>query len=218
MQHHTVIAIDGPAASGKSSVSKALASRLGYLYVNTGSMYRAVTWLALRLGVDVGDAAAVEQLMQQAAFECVKGDGFSSFLVNGEDPADDLVSPEVNAAVSQIATLQEVRRRLVSLQRDCALHQPLVMEGRDIGTVVFPETPYKFYVDASAEVRAARRAGQGLEDSVNQRDAMDKARKESPLLVAQDAQRIDTSHMSLNEVVDEIFSRLQASGIRPPTA
>ena len=215
MQHHTVIAIDGPAASGKSSVSKALASRLGYLYVNTGSMYRAVTWLALRLGVDVGDAAAVEQLMQQAAFECVKGDGSSSFLVNGEDPADALVSPEVNAAVSQIATLQEVRRRLVSLQRDCALNQPLVMEGRDIGTVVFPE---KFYVDASAEVRAARRAGQGLQDSVNQRDAMDKARKESPLLVAQDAQRIDTSHMSLNEVVDEIFSRLQSAGIRPPTA
>jgi CMP/dCMP kinase len=218
MQHHTVIAIDGPAASGKSSVSKALASRLGYLYVNTGSMYRAVTWLALRLGVDVGDAAAVEHLMQQAAFECVKGDGFSSFLVNGEDPADALVSPEVNAAVSQIATLQEVRRRLVSLQRDCALNQPLVMEGRDIGTVVFPETPYKFYVDASAEVRAARRAGQGLQDSVNQRDAMDKTRKESPLLIAPDAQRIDTSHMSLSEVVDEIFSRLQAAGIRPPTA
>jgi len=213
MQHHTVIAIDGPAASGKSSVSKALAARLGYLYVNTGAMYRAVTWLALRLGVDVADPPAVEQLMDHASFQCSLLDGASVFLVNGENPEDALVSPEVNNAVSKIATHQEVRRRLVALQRDCALNHPLVMEGRDIGTVVFPETPYKFYVDASAEVRAARRAGQGLQDSVNQRDAMDSSRKESPLAVAPDAQRIDTSHLSLSEVVDEIFSRLNSAGI-----
>ncbi|NBV85761.1 MAG: (d)CMP kinase [Verrucomicrobia bacterium] len=218
MQHHTVIAIDGPAASGKSSASRILASRLGYIYVNTGGMYRAATWLALRLAVNTKDSAAVEQLMHEASFECVLVDGVSRFLVNGEDPADDLTSPEVNAAVSQIATLHPVRTRLVALQRDCALAQPVVMEGRDIGTVVFPETPYKFYIDASAEVRAARRAGQGLKDSVTERDAMDSGRKESPLTVAPDAQRIDTSHMNLEQVVEEILARLKTEGIEPHTA
>ncbi|MEI6870968.1 MAG: (d)CMP kinase [Verrucomicrobiota bacterium] len=215
MQHNTVIAIDGPAASGKSSASRILASRLGYLYVNTGVMYRGATWLALRLAVDIKDAAAVGQLMHEASFECVLVDGVSRFLVNGEDPGEELVSPEVNAAVSQIATLQAVRTRLVALQRDCALTQPVVMEGRDIGTVVFPETPYKFYIDASAEVRAARRASQGLQDSVVERDAMDSGRKDSPLAVAADAQRIDTSHMNLGQVVEEILARLEPAGIRP---
>lgn len=212
---HIVIAIDGPAASGKSSVSRALAQRLGYVYVNTGAMYRAVTWRALQLAIDPSDAAAVEQLLETTALECCTDGGQSCFLINGVDPGEALVSPEVNAAVSKIASQPLVRRRLVAMQRGYAERYPSVVEGRDIGTVVFPDTPHKFYIDASPEVRAARRAGQGLHDSVVQRDAMDSARKDSPLAVASDAEVIDSSHSSVEEIVVSLLKRLEAKGILP---
>lgn len=212
---HIVIAIDGPAASGKSSVSRALAQRLGYVYVNTGAMYRAVTWHALQLAIDPSDAAAIEHLLETTALECCIDGGKSCFLINGVDPGEALVSPQVNAAVSKIASQPLVRRRLVAMQREYAEQHPSVVEGRDIGTVVFPETPHKFYIDASPEVRAARRAGQGLHDSVVQRDAMDSARKDSPLAVAPDAAVIDSSHSSVDEVVEDVLKKLAAKGILP---
>ena len=210
---HLVIAIDGPAASGKSSVSRAHAQRLGFALVNTGVMYRAVTWHVLQSTVDPGDAKAVEDLLESSRIECGVQEGQSRFLINGVEPGESLVSPGVNAAVSKVASLPGVRRRLVALQRACAELYPSVMEGRDIGTAVFPDTPHKFYIDASPEVRAARRAGQGLNDSVVQRDAMDSARKDSPLMVARDAQVIDSSHMSIEGVVSEILKRLQEKGV-----
>ena len=212
---HTVIAIDGPAASGKSSVSRELAQRLGYVYVNTGAMYRAVTWHALQLAVDPTDASAIEHLLETASLECSVSGGQSCFLVNGMDPDEALVSPPVNAAVSKIASQPVVRRRLVALQRGYAELFPTVVEGRDIGTVVFPDTPHKFYIDASPEVRAARRAGQGLHDSVVQRDAMDSARQDSPLMIAQDAVVIDSSNLSVGEVVLDVLKQLQSKGITP---
>lgn len=212
---HIVIAIDGPAASGKSSVSKELARQLGYVYVNTGAMYRAVTWHALHSGVDPADAHAVLHLLDGSSLECGIENGQSSFRVNGTDPGDALVSEEVNGAVSKVASQPDVRRRLVALQRTYAQLQPSVMEGRDIGSAVFPDTPYKFYIDASVEVRAARRAGQGLADSVALRDAMDKARKDSPLLVPQGAQVIDSSLMTVGDVVKIILEALNPRGIHP---
>ncbi len=212
---HIVIAVDGPAASGKSSVSREIARRLGYLYVNTGAMYRAVTWLVLHSELDPSDASSVEQLLANSELECGVRDGASCFRVNGSDPGDALVSAEVTAAVSKVASQPSVRRRLVSLQRLYANQQPSVMEGRDIGSAVFPETPHKFYIDASAEVRAARRAGQGLQDSVTQRDAMDSSRRDSPLTIPEGADVIDSSHMNVQEVVSEILTRLALKGIRP---
>jgi cytidylate kinase len=215
---HPVICLDGPAASGKSTVARLVARDLGYVYVDTGAMYRAFTFLTLEAGHDPASRSRMKELLSRVDFHADIQNGEIALCEGTRDLVPHIRLPEVNAAVSIVSALPELREHLVNLQRKLRLSAPLVMEGRDIGTVVFPETPYKFYVDASAEVRAARRAGQGLEDSVNQRDAMDKARKESPLLIAPDAQRIDTSHMSLSEVVDEIFSRLQAAGIRPPTA
>ncbi len=213
-----VVAVDGPAASGKSSVSRALAHRLGYVYVNTGAMYRAVTWLALQKGVDPADATAVEHLLEASRLEAGIEDGQSCFRVEGVDPAEALVSPEVNSGVSKIATLACVRNRLVEMQREYGLHCHSVMEGRDIGSVVFPQTPAKFYIDASVEVRAARRLGQGLNDPVALRDAMDSARKSSPLTVPDGAWVIDSSHMSVAQVVAEMLRLLQPLGILPVSA
>ncbi len=212
---HTVIAIDGPAASGKSSVSKELARQLGYVYVNTGAMYRALTWHALHSGVDPSDSEAVRHLLDGSSLECGIEDGQSSFRVNGTDPGDALVSEAVNGSVSKIASQPEVRRRLVELQRSYAQIQPSVMEGRDIGSAVFPDTPYKFYIDASVEVRAARRAGQGLSDSVALRDAMDKTRRDSPLLIPEGAHVIDSSLMTVGDVVKIILEILVPLGIGP---
>ena len=210
-----VIAVDGPAASGKSSVSKELARRLGYVYVNTGAMYRAVTWLALQKRVDLASARAVEQLLSESTLEADILDGQSVFRVDGVDPGEALVSAEVNAGVSKIATLSSVRTRLVELQRHYGARCDSVMEGRDIGSVVFPGTAAKFYIDASVEVRAARRLGQGINDPVALRDAMDSARKSSPLTVPEGAWVIDSSQMSVNAVVDLMLEFLLPLGILP---
>jgi cytidylate kinase len=210
-----VVAVDGPAASGKSSVSRALARRLGYVYVNTGAMYRAVTWLVLRKRVDLSDATAVESLLEASRLDAGIKDGQSCFWVDGVDPGDALVSPEVNAAVSKIAGLACVRERLVDIQRQYASRCHSVMEGRDIGSVVFPDTPAKFYIDASAEVRAARRLGQGLQDPVALRDAMDSSRRSSPLTIPDGAWVIDSSEMSVVDVVSKMLHLLQPLGILP---
>lgn len=215
MTHHPVIAIDGPAASGKSSVAKALARRLGVVFVNTGAMYRAVTWLAIRSSVNVHDESAVLALWLGATVEYGVADHQSTLRVNGEDLSPHLGSAEVNANVSAIAALPAVREELVARQRDYAVTQPLVMEGRDIGTVVFPHTPYKFYIDASLEVRSRRRAAQGLHDDLATRDRLDASRAASPLRVADGAEVIDSSELSIEGVVDAIVERLVARGYAP---
>jgi cytidylate kinase len=209
-----VIAIDGPAASGKSSVARALARQLGIAYVNTGSMYRAVTWHALRSGVAPADADAVIALMGRTQFTCGFDAGSeSTFLIDGADPVE-LTSEAVNTNVSQIAAIAEVRRVLVDLQRTYANERSIVMEGRDIGSVVFPETQFKFYIDASPEVRAQRRASQGLQDSITQRDQLDSGRVASPLMIAENAHVIDSSHLTIDGVAGEIVGRLKLKGLR----
>ena len=210
---HIVIAIDGPAASGKSSVARALARKLRYVYVNTGAMYRAVTWLALEKGVPPLDAGRVQQLLHFTEMECGVRDGESTILLDGVDPGPHLVSQGVNANVSAIASIPDVRRLLVRKQRAYAFDYDVVMEGRDIGSAVFPETPYKFYIDASAEVRALRRAKQGLQDSIASRDKQDSTRRASPLIIAEDAHVIDSSNLTVEGVTGEIFGRLKQKGL-----
>jgi len=210
---HIVIAIDGPAASGKSSVARALARKLRYVYVNTGAMYRAVTWLALEKGVPTMDAGRVNQLLHFNEMVCGVRDGESTILLDGVDPTPHLVSEAVNANVSAIASLPDVRRLLVKKQRNFAADYDVVMEGRDIGSAVFPETPYKFYIDASAEVRAQRRAKQGLQDPIAARDRQDSSRRTSPLIIAEDAHVIDSSNLTVEGVVGEVFGRLKQKGL-----
>lgn len=210
---HIVIAIDGPAASGKSSVARALARKLRYVYVNTGAMYRAVTWLALEKGVPPVDAGRVNQLLHYTDMVCGVSEFESTITLDGIDPAPYLVSEGVNANVSLIAAIPEVRRVLTKKQRAFAFDYDVVMEGRDIGSAVFPETPYKFYIDASAEVRAQRRARQGLQDSIASRDKLDSTRRTSPLVIAEDAHVIDSSNLTIEGVVGEIFGRLKQKGL-----
>lgn len=214
---HRVIAIDGPAASGKSSVARRLAHRLGFIYVNTGAMYRVATLLVLRRGVAAegteGAEAAVSELVADGgAITFGISDGASTLLLDGKDPGEALSSPEVNAAVSWVAAIPAVREALVAQQRKFGEGQNIVMEGRDIGSVVFPDTPYKFYVDASLEVRAQRRALQGFTDDLAKRDKIDSSRATSPLVIPQGAEVVDSSSLSLEEVVDEIYKRLQQQG------
>jgi cytidylate kinase len=217
MAVHIVIAIDGPAASGKSSVARALARRLRFRYVNTGAMYRAITWLAVLRGVSPKDADAVSALLAATCIECgFDATGESTILLDGMDPAPHLNDASVTASVSAIASIPEVRRRLVAKQRACCTETDVVMEGRDIGSAVFPETPYKFYIDATLEVRAARRVRQGVADRIEARDKQDSSRPMSPLIIAEDAHVVDSSHLTIDGVVGEIIGRLKLKGLALP--
>lgn len=198
---HRAVAIDGPAASGKSTVAKRLASSLGMVMVNSGAMYRAVTWQLLAEGVDPADAAAVILALKKMDLACGQENSFSTIAVNGRILVEELRSEQVNHAVSKVAAIAEVRERLVQLQRDYLLRSDVVMEGRDIGSVVFPDTPFKIYIDASEEVRRARRAADGEADAVADRDKQDSQRKTAPLKIADGATVIDSSEMQIEEVV-----------------
>ena len=157
MPAHHIIAIDGPAASGKSSVARALAQRLGFSYVNSGAMYRALTWHVLRRGLNVQQPAAVATAIEQSRIVCDLVDKQSRILIDDRDPTPHLRDHDVNRTVSLVSSVPRVREILVAHMRAYAKKDNLVMEGRDIGSVVFPETPFKFYIDASPEVRAQRR-------------------------------------------------------------
>jgi len=211
-----IIAIDGPAASGKSSVARTLARRLRFLYINTGAMYRAVTWLAVKKGIATDDEAAVLGMLDDCGMRFELHGTESAIELPGEDIASHLGDQEVNQDVSNIATMAGVRQRLVARQRAFAGDGSLVMEGRDIGSAVFPETPYKFYIDASQEVRARRREAQGLLDEISKRDRTDSSRKASPLIIAEDAHVIDSSYLTIDGVVGEIIGRLKLRGLPLP--
>lgn len=210
---NTVIAIDGPAASGKSSVARRLAERLEWGFVNTGAMYRAITWHLLRSGVDVHDPSAVVAELRALEFDCQIIERQSVIRINGVDPGDALTSEEVAGNVSAVASIPEVRELLVARQRALSDLGHIVMEGRDIGTSVFPRTPYKFYIDAAPEIRAKRRRLQGMTDEVAHRDRIDSSRKASPLTVAPGAIVIDSSDLTIEQVVDEVIQRTTALGL-----
>ncbi|MBA2271072.1 MAG: (d)CMP kinase [Chthoniobacterales bacterium] len=211
-----VVAIDGPAASGKSSVARELARKLGFVYVNSGAMYRAIAWFVLDRGTDFHDAAAVTRLVETARIECDLEGGESRIQIDGVDPASHLRDVRVNEAVSPVSSVPRVRELLGAQMRSYASSHDVVMEGRDIGSVVFPETPYKFYIDASPEVRAKRRAAQGHADQIAMRDQADSSRKTAPLMIAEDAHVIDSSQLSIEGVVGQIVERLRVQGWEAP--
>ena len=208
-----VVAIDGPAASGKSSVARALARRLGFDYVNSGAMYRAATWFVLERGVSPGDADAIAQLIEGTKIECTMEGHVSKIVIDGIDPSEHLCDDRVNAEVSLVSSVPRLREILVAKMRGYARDRDIVMEGRDIGSVVFPETPYKFYIDASPEVRLRRREAQGLRDQIAARDRADSSRRASPLIIAEDAHVIDSSNLTIEGVVGEIVGRLKIKGM-----
>ena len=207
-----VIAIDGPAASGKSTVARDLARALGFVHVNSGAIYRAVTRAVLDAGIDPANAPAVETHLHRLRIECGQCGGEGTIEVNGA-VAERLNTPEVNAAVSPVARIPAVRAALYPLQRRYASLANIVMEGRDIGSAIFPETPYKYYIDATPEVRARRRAAQGFTDSVADRDFQDSTRQTAPLRRAEGALVIDSSELSVEKVVDRIVDDLRAKGL-----
>jgi cytidylate kinase len=211
---HPVIAVDGTAASGKSTFSRQLARRLGYAYVNTGLMYRGVTWYLQQRNTPLENAEVVAREIEAAQVQTSLHDGEIAFLVAGQDPIPHVRDGKVNEGVSLVAQVGGVRKLLVAEQQRLAEQAPLVMEGRDIGTVVFPQTPYKFYLDAHPEVRAQRRSQQGETDVIQQRDVLDQQRKHSPLTCAPDALRLDSGHSSVEELVELALKHLANRGLK----
>ncbi len=210
---HQIIAIDGPAASGKSSVARELARRLGFVYVNSGAMYRSMTWRVLERGISPNDALEIKHLAESAAITCELRDRDSVMRIDGVDPEPFLREDRVNENVSRVSSVPRVREILVDHLRHYAEANDLVMEGRDIGSVVFPWTPFKFYIDASPEIRLRRREAQGQRDRISARDEADSSRRASPLIIAEDAHVIDSSNLTIDGVVGEIIGRLKLKGL-----
>jgi cytidylate kinase len=199
-----LIAIDGPAGAGKSTVSRAVAERLGLDRLDTGAMYRSVAWEALRRGVDPADQAAVADIAATADIEVAK-----AVTINGADVTDAIRTPAVSRAVSIVAANPAVRRELVARQRRWADGRTGgVVEGRDIGSVVFPHATVKVYLTASPEERARRRGHDESADGVARRDRLDSTRQASPLTQAPDAHVLDTTGRSVEDVVEEVLSWL----------
>lgn len=205
-----IIAIDGPAASGKSTVARRVAAALQCVFVNSGEMYRAFTWWVLHNKIDPQDTEAVIKLLNETTFSTGEENLIGTITVQGQRLDDSqLKNDAINGSVSAIAAIPEVRARLVAEQRGYASFETLVMEGRDIGTVVFPDTPYKFFIDAAPEIRAARRSKEGIADSVEARDLADSMRVASPLKVAKDAMVVDSSYLDIDEVVTLVLDAIE---------
>jgi len=213
LNSHCVVAIDGPAASGKSTVAREIARRLGFVYVNSGAMYRAITWHVLEQGLDGAASERIPGLIEKTKIRCDISSKASRIIINDLDPAPHLRDARVNNQVSQVSAVPQVRGVVDELMRQCARDYDLVVEGRDIGSIVFPDTPYKFYIDASPEVRHRRRAAEGQRDEIAARDRADSSRVAAPLVIAEDALVVDSSHLTIDGVVGEIIGRLKMKGL-----
>jgi len=211
-----VIAIDGTSASGKSTNAKLVAKALGYVYVDTGAMYRTLAWYCLQNRVDVHDAKAVAAACRKwkTSLECV--DGRVHLLVDGYYPEKEVRTAETSAAVSHVAAVPRVRDWMKKAQRACVQFGNLVMEGRDIGTNVFPETDYKYYLDAHLAERSRRRAAEGVAENLAARDERDSQRASAPLMIALGAKVINNSEMTSEQtstlIIDDIRQRLKNDG------
>jgi cytidylate kinase len=203
-----VIAIDGPGASGKSSTARALAKALNYLYVDTGAMYRTLAWYCLRKQVDVTKPRAIASACRRWKTELVATEGQVRLLVDGEDPGAAIRSSEVAAIASKVAVVPAVRQWMKLTQRECSRFGNIVMEGRDIGSNVFPETDFKFFLDAPAAERAKRREAQGVSENIAERDHRDSQRGSAPLMVALGAKVINNAGLTLEETRDVIVNEI----------
>jgi cytidylate kinase len=213
-QVHRVIAIDGPAASGKSSVARGLAKQLGFVYVNSGAIYRAITWHILQKKIHPEESERIAGALEAADITCRLQHNESRILIDDVDPGGHLRDDCVNESVASVSQFPVVRQIVAKKLHEHAQSHDLVVEGRDIGSVVFPDTPYKFYIDASPEVRLQRRAAQGGRDEIAIRDRVDSSRPVSPLVIAKDAHVIDTSRLTIQEVISEIVGVLEKMGLR----
>lgn len=214
------VAIDGPASSGKSTISKLIAKENHFVYLDTGAMYRVVTLAVLRNKISIDDHEAIEKLVQTIEISFSMQDGKQSVFMNGEDVTDEIRSVEVTRNVSAVSALKEVRTRLVHLQQEIAENHSIIMDGRDIGTVVLPQAEIKIFLVASVEERARRRfienQEKGIEmsyeelvEDIRRRDHIDSTRKESPLRKAEDAIEVDTTKMTIEDVVKVVTALIQ---------
>ena len=228
MTEAPVLTIDGPSGAGKGTVSRIVARRLGWRFLDSGAIYRALAWAARRRGVDLNDPDAVARVAGAMELEFICDDDVK-VLVDGEDVTDRLHTEECGRIASKIAAYPQVRRALLDKQRAFRRPPGLVADGRDMGTVVFPDAPYKVFLTASAEERARRRylqlKAQGLDVNLDQiikdleeRDRRDREREESPLVPAKDAVVIDSSDLSIDEVVDRVLALLPATVKNPSGA
>jgi cytidylate kinase len=213
MKQPIVIAIDGTSASGKSTNAKLVAKALGYVYVDTGAMYRTLAWYCLQKRMDVHDAKAVAALCRKwkTKLECVEKNNLRAvhLLVDGYFPEKEIRTAEVSAAVPHVAAVPKVREWMKKTQRDCIQFGNLVMEGRDIGTNVFPETDFKFYLDAQLEERSRRRAADGISENLAARDQRDSQRASAPLMIALGAKVINNSHMTSEQTSGLLIAEIQ---------
>lgn len=214
------VAIDGPASSGKSTISKMIAKKNHFLYLDTGAMYRAVTLQVLRQGVNLSDETQVADLLTELQITFENKDGQQFVFLNKEDVTKEIRSLEVTRNVSEVSAVKQIRQRLVQMQQEIAKNHSIIMDGRDIGTVVLPQADLKIFLIASVEERANRRYKENQEkgiqldyqqlvEEIRQRDYLDSTRKESPLKKAEDAIEVDTTAMTIEEVVSTISRMIQ---------
>ncbi|MCQ2368527.1 MAG: (d)CMP kinase [Kiritimatiellae bacterium] len=215
-----VIAIDGPSGAGKSSVSRIVGEKLGFLHVDSGALYRIMTWQALEKKINTDDPEEVAKLATMVDIECRPEDGHIAYYVEGEAPGNKIRTPEINAHASKVATVKAIRDYVTNLLRGMTEYGDIVVEGRDITTAVFPDSPARFYLTASAEARARRRQKEEVEKGIaNQsaeavkasllaRDQIDSTRKYAPLKKADGAIEIDSSDLTLDEVVQLVMEKV----------
>ena len=213
-----IIAIDGPVGAGKSTIAKTLARRLGYLFINTGAMYRAVAWKALNDGIALDDTERIGQLANDSLIELAGTVDAMRLLIDGRDITEAIAAPHISQAASVVSAIPAVRRALVARQQEMGRAGGVVMEGRDIGTQVFPAAEIKIYLDATSEARAERRFAEDqsrgvavasldqMRAEIEERDTRDKTRADSPLEQARDAIYIDSSAMTIEQVVERILN------------
>lgn len=216
-----IIAIDGPAGAGKSTVAKILAHKLGFLYIDTGAMYRALTLKAMETKIDIKDTPRLIEMVSQAQIDLKNNqDGSLKIFLDGKDVTEEIRHPRITKSVSDIAKIKGVREVMLKLQRRMGRQIDSVLDGRDIGTIVFPDADKKFYIDAKFEERVKRRykelkeLGQDvtlddIEDDLRNRDTIDSTREFAPLKKAEDAIYIDTTNMTIDEVVEKILKEIK---------
>lgn len=225
MNRRISVAIDGPAGAGKSSISKVVAAALGYLYIDTGAMYRGITWALLEAGIDITDQEAVASAVSAIELELYPTENGLQVVVNGTDVTEVIRTQRITDSVSQVAQHQSVRKKLVQLQRHLSKDGGVILDGRDIGSVVLPHAELKVYLTASVETRAYRRwleqkdkesiTLEAVQQSVRERDEMDMNRKESPLICVDDAVVVKTDALTFQETVDRLRTLIEevATGV-----